>query len=122
MKPEFVGGPFRLNWLIYAVLTWLGIVAVMAIFAGIATKALSQEMQEPQCGPYTEWEKQLAKQAGQTEVSFALLDSQRFIAVFASPHGETWTMLAVGISGKACLMMTGTDYYQIAVIKKGEAA
>ena len=42
MKPEFVGGPFRLSWLLFPLAVLIAIVAVMAICAGLAQKALAQ--------------------------------------------------------------------------------
>lgn len=125
MKPEFVGGPFRLSWLLFPLAVLIAIVAVMAICAGIAQKALAQSQEHPDCAPYSQWVEGLKRVRNETEVSFGMSQGGggSILTIFASPKGETWTALIVGMkSGIACQVFSGTDYYQIAVIKKGEPA
>lgn len=119
MKPEFIGGPCRLSWLLYAVLTWIGLIAVLVAIAGIASKALAEPAPQPQmkCAPYVKVRDALKQAANETEVSFGIIDQQSVLTVFASPKGETWTALIVGASGMACVIAEGRDYFQTSVLK-----
>ena len=119
MKPEFIGGPCRLSWLLYSLLALLSMIAAVAICAGLASKALAEPAPQPQmkCAPYVKVRDALKQAANETEVSFGIIDQQSVLTVFASPQGETWTALIVGASGMACVIAEGRDYFQTSVLK-----
>ena len=87
--------------------------AVLAIFINVSG-ALSQEgppQARPGCMPLIELRGRLAQEYHETEVAGGLAKNGPAIVVFASPDGETWTIVGVQPNGMACFLSVGEGWY-----------
>jgi hypothetical protein len=62
------------------------------------------------CAPRADIVAQLAARYGEVRVARGLTTAGTAIETFVGPSG-TWTMLASGPSGRACVLAVGTDWH-----------
>ncbi|HKY87622.1 MAG TPA: hypothetical protein VJL90_12740, partial [Pseudorhodoplanes sp.] len=48
----------------------------------------------------------------ETEVGGGFVNQNAVMVILMSPGGETWTLAALGTDGKACMVASGTDWFQ----------
>ena len=104
------------------------LVGMMGLFA-VALLALvlltPRAHAEPQCAPWKEMKAALEKDFHETPTGAGLVNEQGIVVLYESADGKTWTLLAVGADGKACIISGGTAWSQAAPPKppvKGERA
>jgi hypothetical protein len=90
----------------WAVLTALTVTAIGALWA---SRADAQE--GPPCAPTTELVAKLKDKYGEVEVGGGIFNEQVVVIPFASPGGDTWTILSIGTDGFACILSHGTDWF-----------
>ncbi len=83
----------------------LYIIAVIALML-LPFAAHAQEAAPP-CGPWETARKLLEEKYHETIVGSGIINDKTVVIVFASPDGETFTLLSVAANGMACSLMTG---------------
>jgi hypothetical protein len=61
-----------------------------------------------QCGPFDDVEKQLHDKFQEMAITAGALGEGLTMALFSSPNGETWTIVAISPKKIACVMASGT--------------
>lgn len=84
-------------------------VAAAGIYGLWASRADAQE-QMP-CAPTAELIAKLQKDYHEVEVGGGIVSQEHVFVVYASPDGETWTVLAVGTNGTACVVGAGRYWF-----------
>jgi len=101
-----------LRYHLFAALVGAIVGAILTLYA--ITPALSQEgppQARPGCMPLIELRGRLAQEYHETEVAGGLAKNGPAIVVFASPDGETWTIVGVQPNGMACFLSVGEGWY-----------
>ncbi|AZO29329.1 hypothetical protein [Mesorhizobium sp. M1B.F.Ca.ET.045.04.1.1] len=70
--------------------------------------------EESKCSKWGALKQALADKFHEVQIAAALINDHAMMAVFASPGGETWTTVAVGVDGTACVLTVGTGWAVIA--------
>lgn len=65
----------------------------------------------PQCAPWATVKQDLIVKFHEVQIGGGLLNEHTLLAVFASAGGATWTTIALGSNGTACVLSTGTDWF-----------
>lgn len=83
--------------------------------ATLALAGVARAEDAAQCGPYKAIADSLGRKFHETPVSVALLPGQggstNVAITFASPLGETWTLVVADSAGeKGCVIMSGTQW------------
>lgn len=55
----------------------------------------------------------------EVELSGGLVNERAVVIIFGTPDGSTWTAVAVGVDGKACIIANGQSWFQSA-LQKGD--
>lgn len=86
--------------------SWCLLAAFMAalLFAGDASAGL--------CTTQTTMAIYLKQTFNEIPVSKGLSEEGFALIVYASPSGATWTMVVVAPSGRACVIVVGTDWME----------
>lgn len=66
----------------------------------------------PVCGEYRELRTMLADRFGEAPTSAGLAENGTILEVFASASAETWTLVKVEVSGRACVFAVGRHWEQ----------
>lgn len=88
--------------------TVLTLIAALALMA-IAVLGLSRPAHAAQCGDRAVMVIALYDQLGQTPRAMGLEDRGGMVELFASDAG-TWTLIASGPDGMACVVATGVNF------------
>lgn len=88
------------------------LIATVAASAAVLLLPSSARSQEPRCGPFAEMRAALASNYHEVEIGGGIVNPNAVMVVFVSPDGETWTIAALGTDGKACLVASGTGWFQ----------
>lgn len=75
---------------------------------------------EPQCAPWPAIRQNLSVRFHEVQVGGGLINERVVLAIFASAGGATWTTIAIGIDGTACVMSAGTGWSQTTTPTAGE--
>jgi hypothetical protein len=81
---------------------------ICATLALLSTPALAQE-EGPPCAPYEVVAMHHAEKFGETRIAQAVM-GDHLMVVFATPGGETWSIVLVDHQGVGCLRAIGTDW------------
>lgn len=112
---------FRDNRTVAAVLSAL---AAGTMAAAGAAQVLSPAKAAAQvlifCGKSEEMAARLEKKFGETPVARGQVSADTLLVVFARPDGESFTVLRVHASGKACVVTSGRGWESLAA-DSGEA-
>lgn len=92
----------------------------IALLAGIAGALATNAHAQPQCAPWSEVKATLAENYHESEVGGGFLNPQAVLVILMSPGGETWTIAALGTDGNACILSSGTDWFQRSVPARDE--
>lgn len=76
----------------------------------------------PPCAPTEELVAKLKKDYNEVEVGGGLINEHGVIVTYASPEGETWTILAVGTEGVSCIVSSGEHWFVGSLPKAGDPA
>jgi len=76
--------------------------------------------QQQMCAPFDEMRETLASQYHETEVGTGMVSDTDVLMLFASPGGETWTILGLNVSGIACIKSAGKGWDAGQLPAKGE--
>ncbi|MEP9389627.1 hypothetical protein [Mesorhizobium sp. KR9-304] len=105
---------------------WIVALAIGAVACGIFAAALSKAgaAEPPQiivfCGEAKAMAATLAKKFGEEPVGRGQISPEALIVVYARPDGQSFTVLRVMASGKACVVTSGLGWEALAA-KLGEA-
>ena len=77
-----------------------------------ADRALSTAPNEAVCGEYRALRTMLADRFGEAPTSAGLAENGTILEVFASASAETWTLVKVEVSGRACVFAVGRHWEQ----------
>ena len=83
--------------------------ACAAIFALIAFDADAQE--QVHCAPFAAMAKELEKHK-EVQLAGGIVNDENAVIVFGTPTGSTWTLVAVSTNGNACIIGSGTGWFQ----------
>lgn len=98
--------------------TTLGLLGAFGVGVLLATCSEPADAQ-PLCRPWPAMQAEALARYGQTVVSRGVLNAEAVLIVLASPSGETFTVVVVGVTGKACIVATGRGWD--GAVAKGEA-
>lgn len=77
--------------------------------------ALSPANAEPQCADYKTLQAALLEKFHEAPTNAGLAaEGKAAYMVFATPKGESWTLVIVGVNGKSCVVGAGTNWVDIA--------
>lgn len=105
-------GLLLLGLLVPAVIGICMLGALLIFFFAATANAAPAPSPAAYCAPYTELRTALKDKAKEEEIAFGLVDSKSALEIFATPQGETWTAVMVGANGMACIIASGTDFFQ----------
>lgn len=95
------------------------VLTAVAALLGLAKDATPAPALVMVCGPFKAVAKALAEAGGQVPVSSGLTRNGNALTIFATPDGQTFTVVVAGAEGGACIMDTGTGW-EIWQIDRGE--
>jgi hypothetical protein len=73
----------------------------------------------PQCAPYGRMTEYLSATFKEKLAGIGIVNPRAIMQLFVAPSG-TWTILAVGIDGRACVMASGQGWEQMPPPETGE--
>ena len=82
--------------------------AIAGLLLFIAETAEAQ--QPPPCGPRSVIVESLEDKHGESLVAVAVSERGHLIEIFATPAGETWTILATTVGGRSCMIDNGETW------------
>lgn len=85
------------------------IVGIQALLLSIALPAEAQEEDKSTCAPFDVAVRFHAERLGETRVAQGIVEEQ-MVMIFASPLGESWSLVVVDHDGTACMKAHGTDW------------
>lgn len=69
---------------------------------------------EAGCAPYQDLKKILQGHYNESPSGSGITDKgHAAVIVFASPDGETWTMVRIGPDGQACMIAAGSNWLEV---------
>lgn len=93
---------------------------VIVAFAALLLSAEAARPAEiPACGPYETQAAALRTAAGEVPAARMLSVRGVVLEILASPDGDSWTLLVVGPSGRACIVEMGGAF---ALLPQGTAS
>ncbi len=96
--------------LIDRTLVW-GTLAAASLFALYAFDADAQTP-GPVCAPFADMSKELERHKEVQIAGGVITGDESFVIVFGEPTGKTWTLVAVGATGTACIIASGEGWFQ----------
>lgn len=99
-------------------------ILALGICGGIALAMLwprEASAQAPQCLPYGKMLEYLSTRYREKLTGLGMISPNAIVQLFASEAG-TWTILAIGRDGQACVMSSGTGWEQLPTPEKGRPA
>lgn len=103
---------------------WIWSLLIGALFwAGLfwffmVSTAAAQE--RPPCAPLPLMREFLKEKYNEVEVGGGLVNEKAVVLLFASPAGETWSLVSTGANGISCLLTEGENWFHEHVAAPGE--
>ena len=83
---------------------------VLLIFAAVLLWAAVAEATPPHCDKRKNIADKLNKKYEEQSVAVGLAVNGSLLEVFASPNGETWSIIVSNTKGRACVLATGEGW------------
>jgi hypothetical protein len=85
---------------------------VTGILCGLALGlySVAPAYAQAKCGSAVDFENALTA-LGEVQVGGGIVNDKAVLVIYATPGGETWTVLTLGIDGSACLLMSGKEWF-----------
>jgi hypothetical protein len=80
---------------------------------GVSAVPANSLAQQRACGPRADLVAHLADKYREAPIAIARTDDGQVIEVFASPQGETWSVVVTTAIGVSCLVVSGQDWQAI---------
>lgn len=92
-----------------------GLIAVLVLFVVVLLALVAAQMspahaQQMPCKPIAEMKALLIERYHEREVGAGMAGQTQIFVLYASEGGKTWTMLAIGTTGLACAVATGSHW------------
>lgn len=86
------------------------IMVLAVVFAGVMALSLgpANAQTAPICAPFEALRTTLQEKYHETQTGMGLINDQTLVTLFESADGESWTLVALGADGKACVVFDGT--------------
>ncbi|RJG46486.1 hypothetical protein [Mesorhizobium sp. DCY119] len=78
-----------------------------AAIAALSLSAFPAFADDPNCAPTSAMASVLKSEFNETPASYGVATDKVALVIFVSPGGETWSAVAVGTDGMACLLQSG---------------
>jgi hypothetical protein len=85
-------------------------VVIILVLALLFFVNMAHAQQQQMCAPFDEMRETLASQFHETEVGTGMVSDTEVLMLYASPGGETWTILGLNVSGIACIKSAGKGW------------
>jgi hypothetical protein len=100
------------------------------LLIGGSVEAFSQEVPpvaqqqtfQAVCLPLDRLREQLKTKFNEDEVGGGIVGETAITLLFASPDGDTWTIVMLSPDGNACVVAGGSDWFHARIPAKGERA
>ncbi len=79
--------------------------------------ANAQPMPMQQCAPLADLMKTLEKDFKEVEIAGGVVNEQSALLIFGKPDGSTWTAVNITPDGGACIVASGTGWFQSDLLK-----
>jgi len=102
--------------------SYLTILALASALLGAVSITAARAQEGPPCAKTEALIKSLRENYNEVEVGGGIINERAVMLTFASPEGATWTVLAAGADGMACVVATGEHWFLGALPKAGDPA